>query len=381
MSIWKYNIPANKKSLVENYLIKLNKKADRLNLEQIKWTWNKAEEHSDNILIPLEISGPLYIGYNGWDFIATIQHLESGENIFYTMKNIHIPDQYKTAKSDCQHCNVFRYRIDTYLLFNKENENYMQVGSSCIKDFLKCHSFENLENKIRMIASLSKFLEGASHLEEDDRSKSYYIIRDLLAITSACINDYGWISSSKATETCSRSTSSRVKDVLFGTEEKKSVPLMKDYQLADETIDWVESLDDSQVKESNYLYNIRTIVRSGMSDLRTMNLAVSSVQAYNRHKQSQENKNYHSSYVGTIKKRDIFTLTLKKYVTYNSYYGLVHKYLFEDNIRNIIIWSATSKQNFDEGKNYLVKGTVKSHYEYKGVKQTEINRCEIIAEL
>ena len=57
---------------------------------------------------------------------------------------------------------------------------------------------------------------------------------------------------------------------------------------------------------------------------------------------------------------------------------MIHNYLFEDNESNIFLWSASSQQDFKLDTTYLVKGTIKAHKEFKGVKQTEINRCQII---
>lgn len=379
MNNWNYNIPAEKKHLVDDYLAKLNKKAEKLNLPSFYWNWKAACSVSNNdktnVIIPLEISGPLHLSYNGWEFVSTIQHLSDGYNIFYSWKNIQIPEHYKTAKSNCEHCKVFRYRLDTYLLFNSELNNYIQVGSSCIKDFLEQTSVGDILAKVNLVASLSKFLEGASTIDCNAETRFYHI-REILAQTSACIRDHGWVSKTNSLQSGQQSTVSWVQANILGVGDGLSTPSLEDYKSANQAIDWVESISDAEADKSTYLYNIRTIVRSGMVDWRTMSFAASIIPAFNR---SQEaSKPITSDYVGTIKSKNIFTLRVKKYFTYNGSYGMIHNYLFEDNESNIFLWSASSQQDFKLDTTYLVKGTIKAHKEFKGVKQTEINRCQII---
>lgn len=88
-----------------------------------------------------------------------------------------------------------------------------------------------------------------------------------------------------------------------------------------------------------------------------------------------------SKYVGEVgQKLDIKVTFIgeSQYETHFTYYGEIHSiYRFKDEDGNTIIWNTSSYQELEEGKQYSLKGTVKSHEEYKGDKQTYLNRCKI----
>lgn len=107
----------------------------------------------------------------------------------------------------------------------------------------------------------------------------------------------------------------------------------------------------------------------------TAAFAASIIPAYQ--KAMAEKSAIHSNHVGIINNRMLFELTLKNCVSYQGGYGTVYKYIFSDDASNIIFWNASSSQLLSIGKKYIVRGTVKAHTEYKGVKQTQINRCDV----
>ena len=86
-----------------------------------------------------------------------------------------------------------------------------------------------------------------------------------------------------------------------------------------------------------------------------------------------------SEWVGEVGRKIKLPLTLIKefqYHTNYSYYGESNSiYKFEDEDGNIFVWKTSSKGDIEEGKTYDILGTIKSHDEYKGEKQTNLTRC------
>jgi hypothetical protein len=144
-------------------------------------------------------------------------------------------------------------------------------------------------------------------------------------------------------------------------------------------VEWVESITDAEVEENDYLYNIRAIARSGMVERRTLGFAASIVPAFERATEVKEPKKP-SKHIGEIKKRSTFLLVLKRHFVYDGDYGSSHRYIFEDQDGNVLVWKASSAHDMVEGHLYNVKGTVKAHTEYKNVPQTEITRCQVITD-
>lgn len=366
-------IPASNQTMVEAQMIKLNKRAFKLGLDPIVITWDKAiTDAKGTVLLPCNLTGPISIQYEGWTFIATLQHLPTGENIVRSISKDHdVPTEYHTSGSDCQHCNSKRYRKDTYIVRHNP-AIYRQVGSSCIRDFLGGNSPDNLLQKASFIGELISFMNGASSLM-GGRDEGIYHIVAFLAHTSAVINKYGWLSKSKAQEGGGIPTASRVQDNLH---EPKLLLSAEDKVKAKDTSEWAENISDDEAESSDYIHNIRAIARSGMVGYRTAGFAASILNAYLRATEVKVIKT--SNHVGEIKKRQIFEVVLNKHFVYDGQFGTLNKYIFNDESGNVIIWATTSHQDFEIGKRYGVKGTIKEHSEFKGIKQTIINRCEVV---
>jgi hypothetical protein len=96
-----------------------------------------------------------------------------------------------------------------------------------------------------------------------------------------------------------------------------------------------------------------------------------------------------SEYQGEVGKRADFTLIFKSSRQFDGYYGVKSLNRFLDEQGNVFIWwESGNKAPFAEDHKYVIKGTVKSHQEYKGrdqngsgVKQTTLTRCKIVKEV
>ena len=82
-----------------------------------------------------------------------------------------------------------------------------------------------------------------------------------------------------------------------------------------------------------------------------------------------------SEYVGEIGERLEITVTVTKALTLDGYYGQSIMHIMEDGDENVYIWTTSSK-SIPEGKVVTLRGTVKDHREYRGVKQTILTRCK-----
>lgn len=91
-----------------------------------------------------------------------------------------------------------------------------------------------------------------------------------------------------------------------------------------------------------------------------------------------------SQYVGQVGERLDVIVTFKKRSTYEipSYAGwgtdMVGINVFRDDAGNCFIWKSTSAFfNIPEGEKVRLRGTVKEHTDYKGTKQTVLQRCKV----
>lgn len=89
-----------------------------------------------------------------------------------------------------------------------------------------------------------------------------------------------------------------------------------------------------------------------------------------------------SQYIGKVGERSTFELKLKKIrmreVTFGWRSNDAPMYTFEDKKGNFVIWFASRDYDLKKGKTYKVTGTVKSHDQYMGTRQTYLTRCKIV---
>lgn len=84
-----------------------------------------------------------------------------------------------------------------------------------------------------------------------------------------------------------------------------------------------------------------------------------------------------SEFQASVGSRIDRTLTVKKAIKTEGYYGISNFYVMEDENENVYVWS-TSARSWSEGEVHKIRGTVKEHSLYKNEKQTVLTRCNEI---
>lgn len=81
-----------------------------------------------------------------------------------------------------------------------------------------------------------------------------------------------------------------------------------------------------------------------------------------------------SQWQGQVGEKLERTLTVKKAIASDSYFGTQTFHLFTDDSGNEYTWTTTAV-SLTEGNTYLVKGKVKEHITYKASPQTVLTNC------
>lgn len=95
-------------------------------------------------------------------------------------------------------------------------------------------------------------------------------------------------------------------------------------------------------------------------------------------------------FIATVGSKISTQVTLVNEIEYTdykfNYYGTTHYiYIMKDANGNVLVWKTSTTLVFDDGENMdcirkgdtmTIRGTVKEHSEYKGVKQTVLTRCK-----
>lgn len=83
-----------------------------------------------------------------------------------------------------------------------------------------------------------------------------------------------------------------------------------------------------------------------------------------------------SKHQGKIGERLELTLTVKKVIEKEGYYGNSAFHIFSDKEGNIYTWNTSSKI-LEVGRTYHLKGTVREHTCFRNINQTNLTRCAI----
>lgn len=398
------------------------KKAKKFNVPYIMEEIGKVDLKDDEnkvqhcIIIKLEFS----IQINGWKFVAAIDHLPNG-NIIRNISGADLPEKFRTADSYCEHCHTDRRRKATYVVYS-ESEGYKQVGKNCLFlytgiDLNKIASAMDIWNYIHT------YSEGGGEYDPDYtpiRASKSCDARDVLAIAWKLVSVFGYSKKGNANSTIGRYNTAI--DYLDGTmnryngkeyirykkfleENKIEFLTEEDYEMADTIIKWV----NAQKTSSEYINNLQVILgnyeeyekidpitlksytyKSCYMAKKYINMVISVISAYNKamniisERKLKHDKEMESKHIGTVGEKIEFVLKDVKVLTsWENYFGYypttTYMYKITDENGNICIWQTTKNVNIENclKSTTTVKGKVKEHSEYNGVKQTVLTNCKL----
>jgi len=398
-------------SRVEAALAALVKRCARKGLTPIAWTWGKAYTRREHVNFSCDCIGPDCGGcrdvsrcpltilgetprYAGWSFLASLEHLD-GENITRTVPGETLPAQYRTRGPQCDHCRLARRRNDTYVL-RHEDGRVIQVGSTCIADFLGSDDAGKIADAASMLAAARGLAEDGCEdgmgggSDSGDRTLAEYF-----PLVAWAVRVVGWTSRTAARESGRDATATAditwrmLMDPMGRAMREGKVEITdEDKATAVSAEQWAENLSDVEVdrEAGDYLHNVRAIARTGLVKHRTAGIAASIITAYQRAVARERERARRAAlpqldaHVGTAGKRETFAVMLDFVTGYETAYGYTTVCKFRTAEGATLVWKAsnTDLARGDVGKVYALTGTVKKHDDYKGAKQTIVTRCAVV---
>jgi len=395
----KVEIPIGRKAFVEKNVAKLNKKAVKLGcppvtlefseVREIEKTEESGEHHTS--FNP----GQKYIAYvldatlnyeipiiNGWELICRYDDLE-GAVFISKVPEKEIPLEYiEKTEIACQHCGIVRFRTHSMLMHHIETGEYKEVGSSCVKDF-----FGHDPKGFMLFATydFNSLFNGEEGEDYEYNGVGYRRYCDslisVLAMTAACIQNFGWVSRKAAEEKLICATA---ESVLFWlnpkNNDKRDRPeVTEDHQaLAAATIEYFKGM----LPNNDYLMNCHKLAEIGMVPSRMIGVACSMVEVYRKEVLRIENKKIdfkESNWVGTVGQKLVDIVVKCIYNTsIESQWGASQLYiLVDDNGNRFNTFYSGRGWSMKQGDKGIMKGTVKAHDTYKGDKVTKMARVNM----
>lgn len=356
--------------------------------------------------IPVEAEGT--ISHGDWSFVATLEHSAEGNVIRQFNTELTVPERYRDAECICEHCNTRRNRRDTYIIFNHESGEFKQVGKSCLMEYTRGLSAEDVARYISWFDFLIKG-DGAG----GTRGTTYYNTLEVVQYAIECVRHWGYHKSlswddEEYYSRDYRSTKERVIDYMrvnrgwmcrhdYKAIEKHREEMLEvgfnhdteqNKEQAAEMIAWASKFD---TETFGYMHNLKVISRKEYIEHRDLGILISIVASYYRHlnniEETKKKEAEHqkvadaSNYVGQEKERITRNLQSCEHIyTSESIYGSSYLYKMVDTEGNVLTWWSSSWIDLDGYKVTSVTGTVKAHEEYRGIKQTVLTRCKFTCE-
>ena len=352
-------------------------------------------------------------------FEGVVSLIEKSENDkIYTFQNINY--SHLLANCSCDKCHK-KIGRNKYLVFSKvgkeveTRDDLIVLGTSCAKDYFPFDieryfgylesAFSELGNYDEYSGSFGGCISHYHSLRSIHNamcavSENYKIYKKE-GVTKSDV--FGWMDNDKINKY------DRYRDVY---------PMPSDPISYEDIISWVDEMFNKDDLFGDFNYNARSVfyktLDDGTRELRHeihdkyVGIAVyglfSAKQNHDKmvaKKIAEEKRmaeNAEITYFGNVGDKFEKELTFERmfsYETHFSYYGETQFILiFSDDEGHKFKWSTSKgtyqcwhKTNgnvafleYEVGKKYLIKGSVKSHEEYKGCKQTVITRCKVLGD-
>lgn len=340
------------------------------------------------------------VKHNDWVCVATVERPANVEaNIIRQFNTEYeIPTMYWDAPMHCDHCGTTRNRSKMYLVYNTVSNEWKMVGSDCLKEFT-----DGLD-PVAVTAYFSYFdevIKGGN--VGSGRGENYYSVGATLLYASEAVRMYGYRSSQEYRERTTKEMTvehsayaedmwggkCRLSDKTIETVreeiDKGFDPYREDnVAFVKDAIEWITNYDVTD--ESLYMHNLKTIVVKKYAKYSELGILVSLIPTYKRamaRKAKEEVKNAEiarkadvSNYVGNVgDKVDFEVKGIALITSFDNDFGTTYLYEMEDVKGNVYKWFASRCYDIDAVK--FVRGTVKKHDDYRGIKSTVLTRCKL----
>lgn len=330
--------------------------------------------HQNHLVVDVTVDASYKI--NGYEFVASIESTPSDNLIKKISEEVFVPEIYRN-RCACDHCKTNRVRKYTVLLKNSETNEYIQVGKSCVVDYLG-KDMGDYASYLSLFDNLDDFVEN--NLKDSiSRKTNCYDFVDIIQQTWEYVSRFGYISRAMASNNPSMtSTATSVYFALTGGnfgEDRFEVYDITETSVSKcaDVVEFIRELDDT----SDYNHNLKVLYEMPYIESKNIGLVVSAVGCYIRamSKKKEQEEKTPSDYIGAIGDKIEFKSVPMCVSSFLGEFGWSYIYKMLVN-NNIIVWK--TNKVLDE-KECTIKATIKEHSDFRGERQTIITRGRVCA--
>lgn len=315
--------------------------------------------------------------YQGWRFVAAVDAVEGGTILRYPPgSTAEVPNDQIRA-GECDHCHTTRARRSTVLVAHDDTGQVLQVGRSCLKDFLGHNTLPVFLTTDDVSASLGGSLSG---------TPAAWDVHSVLTYAAAAVEAFGWTPAS-ASEHGRVPTREHVRLALTGGRgadqlRDQLAPHLADAQMRAPQLrsELLAGLSGT----SGYEANLVAVLRGDAVDAKHLGLAASAIPAHQRltderaREASRQEAAQSVDHVGTVGEKVTLSGVVRTALRVDGYtYHSPPSVLLVVDCGNAVAKLTTAAAwayPLKVGDPLTITGTVKAHTEWNGIKQTVLSR-------
>lgn len=337
-----------------------------------------------------------------WIFVATLQHLEA-ENIIRRVPGVYadkpLPERFRHTGRECEVCKLARNRVDTYVLYSPNTNEYKQVGKTCLATFTGVQDAVKYAELLAKAEVLFADVEKAENDAELDGTgcgrypsgERYFPIDGFLDFVAKVVREEGYVGRTAAREMCRPATADLAWN-LYRKASDKTQPEACDFVKAGAALKWIREVYQPE-GNNEYGRNMKVLCNETHVSYRNAGYVASLISMYNRDIEETARvervirERAESNFIGKVGEKLTVALKVTGQTNFSSQYGTTYLYKMADKNGNVVVWMASSyndalEANLTDNKNgketFLnVTGTVKEHKVYQNTKQTVLTRCKL----
>lgn len=287
-------------------------------------------------------------------------------------------------KLHCQHCNAKRTRKEGFLL-RGEDARYMQVGTSCLKDFTGIDPAAALF-LAQMWTMVRDYDADFDEFGRSGRTNAVHTLSYLAAV-SFLSKVYGFVSSSRARDEGIPAT---YDDAIGLSEMLRSNEALRERYLAslpehEEVAQKVRAWVLGKEPESMFDRNVQLLLKQDCLTVNHKHLAfaAATVPMYAKSLElASKSQRPPGVHVGEVGQKLSMTLTFERIITFESRFGMTSLVLMRDAQGNALTWKTGSCPqrlgDAKQGDTFDAAFKIKEHAHYKGQPQTSVSHLKLL---
>lgn len=328
----------------------------------------------------VEVAGP-EPKIAGYRLIAALDHGPHGNLVRGFTE---VPAKFYTSPNGCDHCRKAIATRQYTVVLQDEAGEYIQVGLTCLKDFIGHGDPQSIAEFFTHVAELEDFQGEDEDCWSGGRYVPHWRLDWFVGLATAAIRTKGWFSSqSDEGQPTKITVMNHIDPNPFMSEaSQKLATTQEDFDTGVKAVEWAKNLPADPGQQ--YLWNLRLLAHEGFCTSKTAGIAASLGQAFQRHLNDLAARalaaRSPSNHVGVIGESWSGVVEVTFVQAVESRFGACYLNKFIDPDGNVFVWF-TSKIAGPVGKKVNLVGTVKAHGEYRDQKTTTLTGGHVVEDL